>query len=117
MTYLTDEETNKALVKAGKVKTMNEKECEKKLVKQLGSLDVREEIVLKEAYKKGQQEVDEILLDVLFQACGEDNDMIDNRCTSAYEDACEYLAKEGLIIKVNDRMFKLLKEGEDGNKS
>jgi len=56
MNYLTDEETNKALVKAGKVKTMNEKECEKKLVKQLGSLDVREEIVLKEAYKQGQQD-------------------------------------------------------------
>jgi len=53
-----------------------------------------------------KEEVNNILLNVILQTLGDRNGVIDNKCMSDYEDACNYLAKEGLIIKVNDRMFK-----------
>lgn len=62
-------------------------------------------------YKIG---VDELLLEVLFQSCGEhttfrgeDIDIIDNMCISAYEDACGYLVKQGLLERINLRVYKL----------
>lgn len=54
------------------------------------------------------EETDELLLDVLHQSC-EENGIIDNRCISAYEDACEYLHRKKILIKINDRIYKLKK--------
>jgi len=48
-------------------------------------------------------EFDELLLDVLNQACGDGNGGIDNQCLSAYEEACDYLRNKGLLDKVNDK--------------
>jgi hypothetical protein len=55
-------------------------------------------------------ETDQILLDVLNQACGDGNGEIDNMCLSAYEDACEYLKKKGLLEEVNSRIFNIVGE-------
>jgi hypothetical protein len=69
--------------------------------------------------------VDELLLDVLWQACGEDEDgLIDNRCLSSYEQACTYLCKRGLLVsdsKKSGRIYFLarkkdLKSTIDGGK-
>jgi hypothetical protein len=68
---------------------------------------------------------DELLLDVLWQACGEDEDgLIDNRCLSSYEQACAYLCKKGLLVqdsKKSGRIYFLerkkdLKSTIDGGK-
>lgn len=67
--------------------------------------------------EKKEQEVKELLLDVLFQACGytkNNKDMIDNEGLSVYEWACVFLEKEGLLKKVNDRIY-LIVEGDDKN--
>ena len=53
------------------------------------------------------EEVDEILLDVLNQSCGDGNGEIDNRCMSAYEEACEYLKKKDILIEVNSRIYNI----------
>ena len=57
--------------------------------------------------------IDELLLDVLWQACGADEDgMIDNRCLSSYERACAYLCKKGLLVhdsKKSGRIYFLAK--------
>jgi len=59
-------------------------------------------------------EGDEILLDVLYQVGGQtnekDEEIIDNLCISAYEDACEYLNKKALLKKINDRTYKVTKD-------
>ena len=52
-------------------------------------------------------EYDELLLDVLFQACGLKDNKIDNQCTSAYEEACDYLANRGLITTENGRIYQI----------
>ena len=56
----------------------------------------------------------EILLDVLFQVCGEttssDNEIIDNMCISAYENACDYLVEQGLLTKENDRIYRVVEK-------
>lgn len=58
-------------------------------------------------------EADELLIDVLNQACGNGEGEIDNACTSAYEDACEYLAKKGLLEEVNMRIYNIpISQGE-----
>ena len=51
---------------------------------------------------------DELLLDVLNQACGDGKGEIDNRCLSAYEDACVYLEKEGILDEVNSRIYNIV---------
>ena len=51
---------------------------------------------------------DELLLDVLNQACGDGNGEIDNQCLSAYEEACDYLKKKGILEEVNSRIFNIL---------
>jgi len=54
-------------------------------------------------------EFDELLLDVLIQACvnGNDENMIDNQCLSAYEDACDYLTEKGYLNTINGRIYNL----------
>ena len=54
------------------------------------------------------EEADELLIDVLNQACGDGDGEIDNACTSAYEGACSYLQKKGLLQKVNSRIYNIL---------
>lgn len=52
------------------------------------------------------KEFDELLLDVLYQACGSQTfkgnkpigkATIDNQCLSAYEEACDYLTEKGYL--------------------
>jgi len=54
------------------------------------------------------EEQDELLLDVLNQACGDGNGEIDNQCLSAYEDACNYLKKKGILEEVNSRIYNIV---------
>lgn len=51
--------------------------------------------------------VDTLLLNVLIQSCQEEEGIIDNKCISAYEDACDYLEKKGYLIKINSRAYKI----------
>ena len=53
-------------------------------------------------------EADELLIDVLNQACGDGEGGIDNACTKAYEDACTYLTKKGLLQEVNSRIYNII---------
>ena len=54
------------------------------------------------------KECQELLLDCIWQACGDMGDnTIDNKCMSAYEAATEYLFQKGLINKINDRMYRM----------
>jgi len=53
------------------------------------------------------EEADELLLDVLNQVCGDGNGEIDNQCLSAYEDACKYLEKKGILQEVNQRIYNI----------
>ena len=80
-------------------------------------------LLLKEVKELKEQlkQADEILLDVLIQSCGSDcyfkdcdnpEDVIDNQCLSAYEDACSYLAKKNLLINVNGRIYKIVGKEE-----
>ena len=55
---------------------------------------------------------DELLLDVLNQACGDENGEIDNQCTSAYEEACDYLKKKGILEEVNNRIYNIVQGGK-----
>ena len=57
----------------------------------------------------GEKE-DKLLLDVLYQACGEGDGIIDNRCISSYEEACYYLCDKKLLHKINDRTYTILDE-------
>jgi len=67
------------------------------------------------------KEFDELLLDVLFQACGiqeesghpfleDGEEKIDNMCLSAYENACDYLTEQGYLITDNGRIYRLKKQ-------
>lgn len=53
---------------------------------------------------------DDMIIGMLLQACGDDAGNIDNHCMSAWEDACKYLHKKGLVQKINDRMYKIDEE-------
>ncbi|HEC66250.1 MAG TPA: hypothetical protein ENI23_13245 [bacterium] len=53
-------------------------------------------------------EFDELLLDVLNQACGDGNGEIDNQCLSTYEEACNYLKKKGILEEVNSRIYNIV---------
>jgi hypothetical protein len=66
------------------------------------------------------KEFDELLLDVINQACGiEDKSyngksrfsepQIDNQCLSAYEDACDYLVEKGYLTTLNGRIYTFKK--------
>ena len=69
-----------------------------------------------------EKEFDELLLDVLNQACSVQEESgnplieggepeIDNMCISAYayEEACRYLTKKGYLYAVNGRIYKFKK--------
>lgn len=57
------------------------------------------------------KEYDILLLDVMLQCCGNDEgNLIDNKCISVYEDACDHLTNKGYLITTNGRMYKLTKK-------
>ena len=56
--------------------------------------------------------VNELLYEVIIQACLDEKGIIDNQCLSVYEDATEHLHKAGYLIKVNDRCYKLKQKHE-----
>ena len=58
-------------------------------------------------------EFDDLLLDVINQACGLANGDIDNDCTSAYEIACDYLTDKGYMQTRNGRIYILTKKGKE----
>jgi len=55
-------------------------------------------------------EFDELLLDVLFQACSNKEGEIDNMCLSAYENACDYLTEKGYLVTNKGRIYRLKKK-------
>ena len=57
--------------------------------------------------------IDEILLDVLYQCCG-DKKEIDNQCLSAYEDACNYLTERGYLTTKNGRIYSIIEQPQKG---
>jgi hypothetical protein len=59
-------------------------------------------------------EQDELLLDVLNQACGDGKGEIDNQCLSAYEYACDYLKKKGILEEVNSRIYNIVDMDKHG---
>jgi hypothetical protein len=55
-------------------------------------------------------EYDELLLDIILQECGKVEErefLIDTKCLSVYEDACNYLVEKGLLTTENGRIYKL----------
>lgn len=56
---------------------------------------------------------DELLLDVLNQACGNGEGEIDNQCILAYEEACDYLKKKGILEEVNSRIYNIVERKEE----
>lgn len=48
---------------------------------------------------------EDLLRDVLYQACADDAGMIDTQGISIYEDACSYLEKKRVLRKFNDRLY------------
>jgi hypothetical protein len=59
-------------------------------------------------------DVDEILMDVIIQACLNSYDfIIDTGCISTYQLACEYLESQGYLEKVNYRIYKIRKVREE----
>ena len=60
---------------------------------------------------KEPETTEEILMDVIWQTCGVNDckfgNYIDNKCISAYEDACEHLERLGYLKKHNDRTYLL----------
>jgi hypothetical protein len=56
-------------------------------------------------------EIDDLILDMLIQSCGnKDSTEIDNKCLSAYENVCDYLAEKGYIQTTNGRIYTLSKK-------
>ena len=52
--------------------------------------------------------IDELILDILIQACGNDvGTEIDNKCLRAFEDACDYLTHKGYLQTLNGRIYKI----------
>ena len=81
----------------------------KELIKKL--LEELAEKVMKLIPTKQQ----DLLLDILIQSCGANNGIIDNQCISAYEDVCKHLEQQGLLTKINDRIYQV-KKVKNGNK-
>ena len=54
-------------------------------------------------------EFDELLLDVLIQALGNQKGdfVIDNMCLSVYEEACDYLTEKGYLRTDNGRIYRM----------
>lgn len=54
---------------------------------------------------------DNMIMDLLCEACYEKDgqfELIDNKCRSVYEEACDYLTEKGYLEKINDRMYKII---------
>lgn len=65
------------------------------------------------------KEIDELILDLLFQACGKfksnnkDNiPYIDNMCISTYQEACDYLTEKGYLKTLNGRIYNFNKSNK-----
>lgn len=61
------------------------------------------------------QKSDEMILDLLEQACQIINPtgkFIDNQCLSTYEDACNYLETKGLLVNRNGRLYDYPNKGK-----
>jgi len=67
---------------------------------------------------------DELLLDVINQACGSQKfkgnkpigePIIDNQCLSAYEVACDYLTEQGYLYTDNGRIYMFKKKATADN--
>jgi hypothetical protein len=69
----------------------------------LSQIALNSEIRANKKLLKENTELIEILCDTLYQACGENGNVIDNRCLSAYEDACQFLNRKGKIKDYNGR--------------
>ena len=51
-----------------------------------------------------------LIMDLVLHSClGEDEITVDNMCLDVYEMACNYLCGEGLLEKVNDRIYHVKK--------
>ncbi|MBE3092767.1 MAG: hypothetical protein IMZ51_03805 [Chloroflexi bacterium] len=62
-------------------------------------------------FRSHQHLIDEILLEVLLQCCGnQEGTEIDNQCLSAFEDACDYLTERGYIKTLNGRIYTINKK-------
>jgi len=91
-----------------KMKEINEHDIkiEKEMIKNLKGWDWKMK-------NKLTKEFDELLLDVLNQACGRMNsfgeNIIDNQCISAYEKACDYLTTKGYFLTTNSRIYTFKK--------
>lgn len=71
--------------------------------------DIDSECDAKVAYSI-EQKLNKLILDLIWQACGEDEDgQIDNCAISVYEEACRHLYNLDLIDKKNDRIYFLKK--------
>ena len=67
------------------------------------------------SFDNGMRNIKELgLLDVLNQSCGDGLGEIDNQCLSAYEEACDYLKKKGILEEVNSRIYNI-KNSESGD--
>jgi len=62
-----------------------------------------------------KNEADDIILDMLWQECGNRDSStfpsIDNACMSCYERACQYLKEKGYLEEVNPRIFHFTNKG------
>lgn len=57
-------------------------------------------------------EINDLLLDVLFQACGTqfmERQEIDTQCLKSYEDACDYLTNQGYLTTLDGRIYRVKK--------
>jgi hypothetical protein len=69
------------------------------------------ELNAQQDYVKQTIKQDNMIMDLLSQECYEKDgqfEMIDNRCISVYEEACDYLTEKGYLVKINDRMYKII---------
>jgi len=58
-----------------------------------------------------EQKLNEMILDLLWQACGQDEDgLLDTIGISVYEETANYLAQIGLLEKKNDRIYFLARK-------
>lgn len=61
--------------------------------------------------KREIAELNDILLNVLWQACGNVKDnVIDTDCLSAMENACQYLKQKGILDTKNGRTYEIIED-------
>ena len=67
--------------------------------------------------EKEEDKQDELLLDVLKQACRNEYGEIDNQEIPVYVDVCDYLTKKGMLEEVNSRIYNIVDMTYSQNKS